>query len=126
MSTTYSSETLSIAAALETIAILREGHIHPRHYALAARLTAGMAAAARAAGVALTPGAIVPGLHFAFPGEPAERTRRIDGFVRACARDGILVRRDPKGVSLCLIAALTDADVAESLEVFARAFHEIA
>jgi len=126
VSTTYSSETLSIVAALETIAILREGRVYPRLYALAAQLSAGMQSAAAAAGIAITPGAIVPGLHFSFLGAPSDHTRRIDAFVRACARDGVLVRRDATGISLCLMAALTDADIAESLEVFTRALHEIA
>lgn len=126
ISTTYSSESLSIVAALETIAILREGAIYPRLYTLAAQLDAGMQSAAKAAGIAIKSGAIVPGLHFAFPGDVAERARRIDGFVRACARDGVLVRRDATGISLCLMAALTAADIAQSLEVFTRAFHEIA
>lgn len=126
MSTTYSSESLSIVAALQTIALLREGAIYPKLYALAAQLDAGMQAAAKAAGIVIKSGAIVPGLHFDFPGDAVDRARRIAAFIRLCARDGVLVRRDATGISLCLMAALTAADIAESLEVFTRAFHEIA
>lgn len=118
ISSTHASEALSIVAALETLAILREGGVYERLYAHAARLTDGLAAIGRTHGVPLTLGAVAPAIRCDFDVAPAERAGLVRRFVAACAERGVLVRRDGAGISLCLLAALTDADLDESLEVF--------
>ena len=122
ISSTFAGESLSIVAALETIAILRDGGIHGRLYALARDLNRGIAGAARAAGAGITIGAAVPGLRLEFEGSPEQKDQRARRFVGVCAAHGVLVRREGLAITLCLIAALSDADVAETLRVFALAF----
>jgi glutamate-1-semialdehyde aminotransferase len=124
ISSTYASDALSIVAALETIEILRDGHIHARLFAQAGRLNRSLAELAQGAGLEIKTGAVAPAIRFDFAGDVALQAGRVRRFVAACARDGVLVRRDGSGVSLCLMAALTDADIDFSLNVFNTAFHE--
>jgi glutamate-1-semialdehyde aminotransferase len=124
ISSTYASDALSIVAALETIGILKDGRIHAQLFAQAGRLNRSLAELARAAGLEIATGAVAPAIRFDFLGSPDIQAARVRRFVGACARRGVLVRRDGTGVSLCLMAALTDADIDFSLNVFNTAFHE--
>ena len=126
MSSTFASDALAIAASLETIAILRDEPVYPKLYDVAKRLNAGIGQLAAAAGIPIAVGAAVPAIHFSFLAEPAERATWIDTFVGSCAEHGVLVRRDATGVSLCLIAALTDEDIERTMQAMNSAFHEVA
>lgn len=125
VSTTYAGEALAIVASLETIAILQEGRVYPRLYQLAATLNESIARLATEAGVPVTVGATLPAIRFTFPGERAAALAAAHRFVGICAAQGVLVRQERASVTLCLMAALTEADLAQTFEVFAGAFREM-
>lgn len=121
VTSTYASEALSIVAGLETIAILREGTVIPRLHAMAQQFVTGLAAVSKATKLAVTISQPLPALCFAIEPVSSNKSRFDSHFIRACARRGILIRRDETGFSLCLMAALTDDDIAHTLAVFEEA-----
>lgn len=121
ITSTYASEALSIVAALETIAILREGDALERLRGLAIEMCDGLSALADRAGIGFMISEPLPALRFQPLVGDDRQAAFNDAFIRACARKGVLIRRDGPAFSLCLMAAMTSGDIAESLGVFDEA-----
>lgn len=125
VSSTYASEALSIVAALETIAILRDTDALETLERHARRIDASLEIVARDSGVPIRRFDPLPALRFELESlvEPPAETRGAlnAAFITGCARRGVLIRHDGSGFSMCLMAALTDADVDRTLDVFVDA-----
>lgn len=125
ISSTYASDALAIVAALETLQILREQPVLEEIQRQAAVLQQGIIDLGVQTGARLWVGALAPAIRFGFHGTPDDQARRVRAFVAGCVRHGVLVRRDESGISLCLMAALTSADIETTLSVFRTVLHEI-
>jgi glutamate-1-semialdehyde 2,1-aminomutase len=116
VSSTYAGELLSIRAALATLAVLERPGFYEGLHAAAARLQQGLAEIGRRLGLRLVQGDALPAL--VFRPEVAELTlgEMQSALLAEAARRGVLLRRDPEGISLCLMAAHTDDLIARTLD----------
>lgn len=116
VSSTYAGELLSIRAALATLATLQRPGFYEALYATATTLQQGLADIARRLGIPIVQGDCLPALVFRpeVPGLPLADLQA--ALLAHAAQRGVLLRRDPAGISLCLMAAHTDDLVARTLE----------
>ena len=124
ITSTYASETLSIVAALETIAILRETDAIEQLHRTAEKIADGLAAISRRSDVELHISEPLPALRFEFNLPAKEQAQLNDLFIASCARNGVLVRRDGGGFSLCIMVAHAETDIKEALSVFDKSLRE--
>jgi glutamate-1-semialdehyde aminotransferase len=116
ITSTYSSEALSIAAAIETIELLKTTDAIPRLYSLAGMLDAGLARLGRDGPISILRGDVVPALTFRF--DHPDASSLAVAFIAESAQRGVLFRREGgDGVSACMIAAMTDSDIEQACEV---------
>ncbi|MFO1449422.1 MAG: aminotransferase class III-fold pyridoxal phosphate-dependent enzyme [Opitutaceae bacterium] len=125
ISSTYASDALAIVAALETLEILCEQPILEELQSKASLLQQGIVNLSVDTGADLWVGAQAPAIRFGFNGPADDQARRVRQFVAGCVRRGVLVRRDGSGISLCLMAAVTPADIESTLSLFRSVLHEI-
>jgi glutamate-1-semialdehyde 2,1-aminomutase len=119
VTSTFASEALSIAASIETIKIIEEENIIQRLYQLADKLRAGLKQISQAHSCEIDVLDPTPVVKFEFKIENPDKKKKVQlEFIKACAENGILVRKDGEGVSLCVMAALTDNDIDYTLNVF--------
>lgn len=119
ITSTFASEALSIAASIETIKIIEKEHIIERLYYLSDRLRTGIREISQKSDVGIHLMDPTPAVKFEFLIHDAEKKRALTlKFIQQCAAMGILVRQDGTGVSLCVIASLSDSDIEYTLEVF--------
>ncbi len=119
ITSTFASEALSIAASIETIKIIEEEHIIQRLYYLADRLRTGIKEISQARGIEIDAMDPTPAVKFEFLIADAEQKRKTTlELIKHCAANGILLRQDGTGISLCVIAALRDEDVDYTLAKF--------
>ncbi|MDZ7263590.1 MAG: aminotransferase class III-fold pyridoxal phosphate-dependent enzyme [candidate division KSB1 bacterium] len=119
VTTTYASEALSIAAAIETIHVIDEENIPARVQALADRLRTGLADIADSLPVEINTFDPNPAVKFEFMLSAADEKRQLNfAFMKYCTEQGLLIRPDGNGFSLCPIAALSEQDVSYTIEVF--------
>lgn len=119
VTTTYASEALSIAASIETIHIIEEENIPARIQSLADQLRAGLADIANSLQVEVNTFDATPAVKFEFGVTNADSKKKINfDFMNYCTAHGLLIRPDGSGFSLCPIAALTDEDIAFTIDVF--------
>lgn len=123
VSSTFASEALSLAAAMETITILRDTDALEVVQRRADRIHAAMAGIAQAAAVRIRRFDALPALRFEFDVPGVSRGALNDAFITECARRGVLIRRDGECFSLCLMAALSERQVERTLEVFGDALN---
>lgn len=121
ISSTYAGELLSIRAAHATLEILQRPGFYERLYATAELLQHGIAEISRREGVVIVQGDALPALTFRPVINGATLTEIQTSVLSHAARRGVLLRRDPEGLSLCLMAAHTDEHVRRTLEVIASA-----
>jgi glutamate-1-semialdehyde aminotransferase len=126
ISSTYAGELLSIRAALATLEILQRDHVFARLEATAAALQAGLAGIARRLGVPITQGDALPALVFLPIIEGVPLPDLQTALLSDAAQHGVLLRRDPAGISMCLMGAHTDDHVAQTLTVIERAISAVA
>jgi len=126
VTSTYASEALSIAAALETLSIIEEESVVPRLYAIAEMLRKGLRELASQHHLQIDVGDDVPVVRFSFAG--AEGDCGIDqfAFIAECARRSVLIRADGVGYSLCPMMAHENEDVALALQAFDGAIRAVA
>jgi len=119
ITSTFASEALSIAASIETIKIIEEEHIIQRLYYLADRLRTGIKEISQARGIGIDAMDPTPAVKFELLIADAEQKRKTTlELIKHCAANGILVRQDGTGISMCVIAALRDEDVNYTLAKF--------
>ncbi len=119
ITSTFASEALSIAASIETIKIIEEEKIIERLYYLADRLRTGLKQISQQTNFEIDVMDPTPAVKFEFRIDRAEQKKKLTlEFIKQCAARGLLVRQDGTGVSLCVIAALSDADVDYTLTNF--------
>lgn len=121
ITSTYASEALSFAAALETIAILRDTDAIDHLYLRAGELRAGLLEIGKRTGSQIDVSSPLPAMRFGAVIGDDRQTAFNDAFIRSCARHGVLIRRDGLGFSLCLMAAVGDTDVVQTLDAFEHA-----
>jgi len=118
VTSTYASESLSIVAALETIDSIKREKAIERIHDIARQLRNGLRDIGRAHGVEIDVGDDVPVVRFEFVAAEGEMTVQQDNFIKNCSDNGVLIRKDGPGFSLCPMAAVSDTDIQESLSVF--------
>ena len=126
VTSTFASEALSIEAALETIKILEEDQIIEKLYSHSNKLRAGInqiSAKHRFEIDTLDP---TPVVKFEFPALTDEEKKKVQfEFIKESAAKGILMRQDGTGISLCVIAALSQDDIDYTLEVIDSAIGKV-
>jgi len=119
ITSTFASESLSIAASIETIKVIEEENIIQRLYDISDKLRSGVSEISQHQNFEIDIMDPTPAVKFEFLIDDSEKKKRMTlEFIRQCAANGILVRQDGTGVSLCVMAALSDRDVEFTLEVF--------
>jgi glutamate-1-semialdehyde aminotransferase len=119
ITSTFASEALSIAASIETIKIIEEEEIIQRLYYLSDRLRTGIMEIGQKRDFGIDVMDPTPAVKFEFLIDEVEQKKKLTlEFVKHCAARGVLVRQDGTGVSLCVMAALSDGDVDYTLKVF--------
>jgi adenosylmethionine-8-amino-7-oxononanoate aminotransferase len=122
ITSTFASEALSIVAAMETIHIMEEENIIGRLYEISDQLRTGLMGISKHQGIAIDVFDPTPVVKFEFGITNAERKGRFNfEFMKLCTEQGLLIRPDGTGFSLCLIAALSDADIDYTIDVFDKA-----
>lgn len=121
ISSTYSGELLSIRASLATIDVLSRDGFYPALHDTAQALHDGLIAITRRTGVRLTHGDTVPAVVFQ-PVVSGLTLAQVQTHVLThAAKQGVLLRRDPNGISLCLMAAHTPVHIVQTLVVIEEA-----
>lgn len=121
ISSTYAGELLSIRAALATIGVLERAGFYPSLFATAQELHEGLSAIGYRLGINIRLGDVVPAVVFS-PEVEGLKPAEIQTIVLShAARRGVLLRRDPKGISLCLMSAHTREQVRHTLGVIEEA-----
>jgi glutamate-1-semialdehyde aminotransferase len=117
ISSTYAGELLSIRAALATLDVLEQPGFYEGLHQTAAALRAGLAEIGRRRGVPVVQGDELPALVFRpdVPGLPLADLQT--AVLTHAAQRGVLLRRDPAGISLCLMAAHTPSHIERTLAV---------
>ena len=119
ITSTFASEALSIAASIETIKIIEEENIIERLYYLSDRLRTGIMEISQKRNFKIDVMAPTPAVKFEFLIDDAEKKKKVTlEFIKQCAAKGILVRQDGTGISLCVMAALSDEDIDYTLNTF--------
>lgn len=119
ITSTFASEALSIAASIETIKIIEEENIIQRLYDISDKLRAGITEISQHQNFAIDVMDPTPAVKFEFLIDDAEKKKNLTlEFIKQCAANGILVRQDGTGISLCVMAALSDEDVDLTLNMF--------
>lgn len=118
ISTTYGGETLSLAALVATLRVMREEDVHARLWRLGERLMRGVNEAARAAGVPAEMTGLAPMAQLRFS-DPERQDPLWHAFLAACAEGGVLAGR---GRLWFITHAHTEGDVDLTVDVCARAF----
>ena len=119
ITSTFASEALSIAASIETIKIIEEENIIERLYYLSDRLRTGIMEISQKTNFKIDVMAPTPAVKFEFLIDDAQKKKKLNlEFIKQCAANGILVRQDGTGVSLCVMAALSDDDIDYTLNTF--------
>lgn len=125
VTSTYAGETLSLAAALATIEILQEGSIYEHLSIVASHLHGSVQEVCSELNVDVHANDILNALRFDFLPATEERGLSASQLIENCARRGVLLRREgDNGVSLCLIAAMSENDVDFALETISCAISE--
>lgn len=117
VTSTYSSEALSIAAAMATLDVLEQESVHARLYEIAEHIQSQLSDISKRLGIQVVQGDCLPALTFGFRMTGIDQSAFDGCLIRQCAANGVLVRRHAMGFSLCLIAALADADIERTMEV---------
>lgn len=121
VTSTYASEALSLAASLETIAILRETDAIGTIYRRAEQMCDGLRDVGRRAQIEIAISDVAPAVFFDLrPGGSCTRALN-DAFIRECAARGVLIRRHDPGFSLCFMATHERDDISLTIELFAEA-----
>jgi glutamate-1-semialdehyde 2,1-aminomutase len=119
ITSTFASEALSIAASIETIKIIEEENIIQRLYDISDKLRGRIAEISQQQNFEIDVMDPTPAVKFEFLIDDAEKMRKLTlEFIKQCAAKGILVRQDGTGISLCMMAALSDEDIDYTLVVF--------
>lgn len=119
ITSTFASEALSIAASIETIKIIEEENIIQRLYYHSHRLRTGLKRISQQQNFEIDLMDPTPVVKFEFLIDDVERKKNLTlEFIKQCAAQGILVRQDGTGISLCVTAALSDSDVEYTLKTF--------
>jgi len=119
ITSTFASEALSIAASIETIKIIEEENIIQRLYDISDKLRAGISEISQRQNFEIGVMDPTPAVKFEFLIDDAEKKKKMTlEFIKQCAANGILVRQDGTGVSLCVMAALLDLDIDYTLYTF--------
>lgn len=118
VTSTFASEALSIEAALETIKIIEEDQIIDKLYSHSDKLRAGIKQIATKHTIELDTLDPTPVVKFEFRSlTPEQRKKAQVEFIKNVASKGILMRQDGTGISMCIIAALSQDDIDYTLEV---------
>jgi len=126
ITSTYASEALSIVAAIETIKILKNTNTIEQLYSHAKRLRAGLKNISARNQIEINVNDLVPVVVFDFNNKKASEENFQDNFLARCADKGVLLRKEKKlGFSMCLMAALTEQDLDETLLVIESVVQEI-
>lgn len=119
VTSTFASETLSIEAALETIKIIEEENVIQRLYELSDKLRAGLTQISKNQNLEIDVYEPTPVVEFEFKIKNENKKEKANfEFIKGCVEKGVLVRKDGACISLCVIAALSDEDVNETLNIF--------
>ena len=122
ITSTYASEALSIAAAIETIRILEEEQIITKLYRLADALRQGLHEIAKLHHIQIETFDPTPVVKYEFHfGDIDKNERAASEFMRYCVEHGILTRRYGSEMSLCPMGAHTNEDVEFTLDIFDKA-----
>ncbi|MEX0331498.1 MAG: aspartate aminotransferase family protein [Puniceicoccaceae bacterium] len=121
ISSTYASESLSIVASIETISILKEERVPQQLHHISKLLTEGIQEIAKDKGILAETDDPLPGITFRFKREEKVEAALNDRFLIECAKRGVLIRKDVRGLSLCLMLAHRPNIVSTSLQVFSEA-----
>lgn len=125
ISSTYAGELLSIRASLATLRILQRDGVHAKLHATADALQEGLADLGRRLGVPMRLGDTLPALVFQPLVEGMPLAELQTALLTGAARRGVLLRRDPEGISLCLMAAHSGPLVARTLEAIEGALRAL-
>jgi glutamate-1-semialdehyde 2,1-aminomutase len=126
ITSTFASEALSITASIETIKIIEEENIIKRLYHISSKLRAGISAISQQNNFEIDLMDPTPAVKFEFLINDVEKKKNLTlEFIKQCAANGILVRQDGTGISLCVMAALSENDIEFTLEVFDDAINNL-
>lgn len=119
ITSTFASEALSIAASIETIKIIEEENIIQRLHDISDKLRSGVSEISQQQNFKIDVMDPTPAVKFEFLIDDAEKKKKLTlEFIKQCAANGILVRQDGTGVSLCVMAALSGDDVDYTISTF--------
>jgi glutamate-1-semialdehyde 2,1-aminomutase len=119
ITSTFASEALSIAASIETIKIIEEENIIQRLYDISEKLRVGISEICQRQNFEIDIMDLTPAVKFEFFIDDAVKKKILTlEFIKQCASNGILVRQDGTGISLCVMAALLDTDIDYTLNIF--------
>lgn len=121
ISSTYAGELLSIRASLATIDVLSRDGFYAGLYGTAQALLSGLAKIEERLRLKIVRGDAVPAIVFQPIVDGLTLPQVQTAVLSHAARHGVLLRRDPKGISLCLMAAHTPEHVARTLAVIENA-----
>ena len=122
VTSTFASEALSIEAAIEAIHIIEEENIIDRLYAITNQLRAGLQEISEHHKVPLNLFDPTPGFKFEFQIDDAEKKEQFSAeFMKYSTAHGILIRKYGTEIVLCPIAATSDEDIEQTLDVFDKA-----
>jgi glutamate-1-semialdehyde 2,1-aminomutase len=126
ITSTFASEALSIAASIETIKIIEEENIIQRLYDITGILRAGISEISQQQNFEIDVMDPTPAVKFEFLIDNTEKKKKLTlEFIKQCAAKEILIRQDGTGVSLCVMAALSNEDVDYSLNTFADVIRKL-
>ena len=119
ITSTFASETLSIAASIETIKIIEEENVIQRLYEVSDKLRVGISEISQQHNFQIDVMDPTPAVKFEFLINNAEKKKKTTlEFIKQCAAKRILVRQDGAGISLCVMAALSNKDIEVTLQIF--------
>jgi glutamate-1-semialdehyde 2,1-aminomutase len=119
ITSTFASEALSIAASIETIKIIEEENVIHRLYDISDKLRAGISEISQQQNFETDVMDPTPAVKFEFLIDDTEKKKRMTlEFIKQCVAEGVLVRQDGTGISLCVMAALSDEDIDYTLNMF--------
>ncbi|HEX9972621.1 MAG TPA: aminotransferase class III-fold pyridoxal phosphate-dependent enzyme [bacterium] len=119
ITSTFASEALSIAASIETIKIIEEENVIQRLYDISDKLRTGISEISQQQNFEIDLMDLTPAVKFEFLIHDAENKKKMTlEFIKQCAAKGLLVRQDGTGISLCVMAALSDGDIDFTLHTF--------
>ena len=121
LTTTYAGETLSLAAARATLAVLQAEPVIEHIWAMGRRLAEGFDALAARAGLPFRAFGLPPAVQFRFDAAPARDEALRHAFFAECYRRGVFAARP-----FLLNLAHTPADIDETLGVFEAALDAVA